>query len=58
MTTYKAIEYLIKEKILEMQAARDIIFNAYTYNKIDGVEYEKLIKLADKYLLNKEGAIL
>ncbi len=50
MTTYNAIEYLIKGKTFpSYSAALDVIFEAYNTNKIDGWEYLKLGELADKY---------
>ncbi len=51
MTTYNAIEYLIKGKTFPTyNAAMDVIFEAYDTNKIDGTEYLELGELAEKYL--------
>ena len=47
MTTYNAIELLIKDRTLATyEDAWKVIFNAYYNNKIDGKELEELAKLA------------
>ena len=49
MTTYNAIEYLIKNKTFTTyEDAWEVIMNAYNSNKIDGHELEELANLAEK----------
>lgn len=44
MTTYEAIQKLIDEHIIkDEKTAKDIIFNAYYHDRIDGIEYFVLV---------------
>lgn len=47
MTTYKAIEFLIENKSIRKKLAEKTIFDAYYHDKIDGFEYEELMKKAE-----------
>lgn len=50
MTTYEALDFLIRNKSIELDVAPRAIFEAYSHRKIDGQEYEELIGLAHKVL--------
>ena len=51
MTTYYAIEFMIKERSIKTyENAWKIIMDAYDTNKIDGYELEGLAELAERYL--------
>lgn len=50
MTTYQAIRFLIENKSVDYQTAKAVAFDGYQNNKIDGLEYDRLIVLAVKYL--------
>lgn len=44
MTTYEAIQKLIDEHIIrDEKTAKEIIFNAYYSDRIDGIEYFVLV---------------
>lgn len=51
MTTYDAIEKLINENILNGEAMKLVVFEAYRKQHIDGFEYEELHNKA----LKKQG---
>ena len=50
MTTYKAIEVIIKNKSVRKETAGKMVFDAYYKDKIDGQEYEELMTLIDRKL--------
>lgn len=46
MTTYKLIDEMIEKKLGNIEIAEELIFDAYYHDRIDGIEYEELIKKA------------
>ena len=58
MTTYNAIEMLIKNKVLTTwDDAWKAIYNAYIGNKIDGYELEELAELAKNKMITENYGI-
>ena len=46
MTAYALLNEMVEKKLGNVEIAKDLIFDAYNRNRIDGVEYEELINKA------------
>ena len=49
MTTYELIDSLLDKRFLSRTVAKRMVFDAYSTNRIDGKEYEKLIKKIERF---------